>query len=116
MEYALTISKEINTDVLVIGAGTSGGFAAISAGMNGASVLLVEKGSMPGGTLTAGGVNFPGIFHAWGKQIIDGPCYEAIKRTDSLGGAVIPEIVYKPDRHWKMQIKLNIFTYVRRQH
>ena len=112
MEYSVKITKEIQTDVLIVGAGTAGVFAAISAGVSGASVLLAEKGWIPGGTLTAGGVNFPGIFHAWGKQIIDGPCYEAIRRTDALGGAVIPEIVYKPDRHWKMQIHLNVFTYV----
>ena len=112
MEYQIKITKEITTDVLVIGAGTAGVFAAISAGKSGASVILAEKGSMPGGTITACGVDFPGIFHAWGKQIIDGPCYEAITRTDALGGAVIPKIVYKPDRHWRMQIKLNIFTYI----
>lgn len=112
MEYSVKITKEINTDVLVIGAGSAGVFAAIAAGKSGASVILAEKGSMPGGTITACGVDFPGIFHAWGKQIIDGPCYEAITRTDALGGAVIPQIVYKPDRHWRMQIKLNIFTYI----
>ena len=112
MEYKLEVNNEITTDVLVIGAGTAGVFAAISAARGGASVTLVEKGSMPGGTVTSCGVDFPGIFHAWGRQIIDGPCFESIKRAEALGGAVIPEIVYQPDRHWKMQVRLNVFTYV----
>jgi len=112
MEYSLKITKEISTDVLVIGAGTAGVFAAITAAREGASVMLVEKGSMCGGTITSCGVDYPGIFHAWGKQIIDGPCFESVKRAEILGGAVIPEIVYKPDRHWKMQVRLNVFTYV----
>lgn len=112
MDYSVKVSCEVNTDVLVIGAGTAGVFAAISAAKSGSSVLLVEKNAMPGGTMCFCGVDYPGIFHAWGKQIIDGPCYESILRAKQLGGAIIPEIVYKPERHWMMQIRLNTFTYV----
>jgi flavin-dependent dehydrogenase len=59
------------TDVLVVGAGTAGTIAAIQAGRAGAKTLLVEHGSQLGGTTTTSGVSFPGIFHAWGKQIIN---------------------------------------------
>ena len=33
---------------------------------------LVEAGGQLGGTTTTGGVDFPGLFHAWGKQVIAG--------------------------------------------
>lgn len=99
-------------DVIVVGAGTAGVFAAISAARGGAKTLLIEKSSMPGGTITTAGVDFPGLFHAWGKQIIDGPCYEAILRANALGGAIIPEIEEVPKAHWKMQIRLNRFIFV----
>ena len=66
---------------------------------------------MLGGTMTAGGVNFPGLFFAWGKQIIDGSCWEAIERTIALGGAKMPTISFRPVRHWHEQITLNPFVY-----
>jgi pyruvate/2-oxoglutarate dehydrogenase complex dihydrolipoamide dehydrogenase (E3) component len=59
-------------DVIVVGGGTAGTIAAIQAGRLGARTLLVEKNGMLGGTTTVGGVNFPGLFHAWGRQIVAG--------------------------------------------
>ena len=105
------MKEKIKTDVLVIGGGTSGVFAAIAAARCGARVLLAEKNSILGGTVTVAGVNFPGLFFAWGKQIIAGPCFEAIERTVKLGGAVMPEIQYRPEKHWYEQISLNKFIY-----
>lgn len=99
-------------DVTVIGGGTAGVFAAIAAERTGAKTLLVEKNSMLGGTVTTALVDYPGLFFAWGKQIIGGPCWEAIKRTEALGGADIPEISYKPKKHWHEQVKLNRAIYV----
>lgn len=112
MEEVIQTSAVIDTDILVIGAVTAGVFAAISAARLGARVLLVEKNAMPGGTLSVCGVDYPGLFHAWGRQIIGGPCYESILRAEKLNGAVIPEVVYKPQQHWLMQVRLNTFTYV----
>ena len=103
--------REISTDVLVIGGGSAGCFAAISAARSGASVLLVEKNGMLGGTTTGGMVNFPGLFHAWGKQIIDGPCWESIERCVANGGAVLPPFPYKSEHHNKQQILVDVFTY-----
>ena len=51
-------------DVVVIGGGTAGTIAAIQAGRLGAKTLVIESGSQLGGTMTTGGVNFPGLFHA----------------------------------------------------
>lgn len=65
----LPVRSKITTDVAVIGGGTAGVFAAISAARTGAKTVLVEKNSMLGGTLTVAGVNFPGLFYAWQKQI-----------------------------------------------
>lgn len=106
-----SIRKNLESDVVVIGGGTAGVFAAISSAMCGAKTLLIEKNSMLGGTVTVANVNYPGLFFAWGKQIISGPCFEAIKRTAELGGAKIPVIQFKPEHHWDEQIKLNRFIY-----
>lgn len=99
------------TDVLVVGGGTAGVFAAISAARTGAKTLLIDKNNILGGTVTVANVNFPGLFHAWGKQIIAGPCWESIERTAKLGGATLPKIQYKPTNHWEEQVRVNRFIY-----
>lgn len=109
--YDLRITKTLHADVAVVGGGTAGVFAAIAAAKTGAQTVLIEKNSTLGGTMTVANVNFPGLFFAWGKQIIDGPCWEAIQRTAALGGAVIPEIRFKPQNHFDEQITLNRFAY-----
>lgn len=103
--------KNLSTDVLVVGGGSAGCFAAISAARTGASVVLVEKNGMLGGTTTCGMVNFPGLFHAWGKQIIDGPAWESIMRCVARRGAVLPPFPYKSPHHNMQQILVDIFTY-----
>ena len=111
MNENISVYKSIDYDVVVVGGGTAGVFAAISAARNGASTLLLEKNSTLGGTMTVADVNFPGLFFAWGKQIISGPCWEAIERTIKLGGGKMPEIPYEPYEHWNQQILLNRFIY-----
>jgi len=111
MNFNCVISKELTADVVVIGGGTAGVFAAISAARSGSKTILIEKNSMLGGTMTAAGVNYPGLFFAWGRQIISGPCWESIERTVALGGADLPNISFRPKRHWHEQIKLNPFVY-----
>ncbi len=112
MEFVTKIERELEADVVVVGGGTSGVFAAISAAKTGAKTILVEKNSVLGGTMTVANVNFPGLFFAWGKQIISGPCWESIERTIALGGAQMPEISFKPVKHWHEQIRLNRFVYI----
>ena len=112
MSFKINVLNKINFDVAVIGGGTAGGFAAISAAKNGAKTILIEKNSTLGGTITTANVNIPGLFFAWGKQIISGPCWEAIKRCEESGGAIIPEIQFKPKYHWLEQVTLNRFVYM----
>ena len=111
MQFVIKPKSVLKSDVVVIGGGTAGVFAAISAAKKGAKTILVEKNSSLGGTMTTGGVNFPGLFYAWGKQIIDGPCWDAVKRTVELSGAQFPEFRYKSEIHWHEQILLDKFVY-----
>ena len=83
--------QQVYGTVAVIGGGTAGVFAAICAARTGAKTVLVEKNSMLGGTLTVAGVNFPGLFYAWQKQIVAGPCWDAILECVKLGGAKLPD-------------------------
>ncbi len=98
-------------DVLVVGGGTAGTIAAIQAGRAGAKVLLVERGSQLGGTMTTGGVAFPGLFDAWGKQIIAGIGWELVKESVELDGGDLPDFAKVPNRHWQNQVYINQFLY-----
>lgn len=106
-----SVKKHFETDIVVIGGGTAGVFAAISAARSGADTVLLEKNSILGGTVTAANVNFPGLFFAWGEQIIAGPCFEAIEKTIALGGSKMPKIQFRPEKHWHEQFVLNRFVY-----
>ena len=106
-----TKSQRISTDILVVGGGTAGTIAAIQAGRAGASTLLIESGSQLGGTTTTGGVAFPGIFHAWGKQIIGGIGWELVMDCVQLNGDKLPNFSLLPDSHWKHQVTVNAPLY-----
>ena len=103
--------KSIVTDILVVGGGTAGTIAAIQSGRAGARTVLVESGSQLGGTTTTGGVAFPGIFHAWGKQIIGGIGWELVMDCVQLNGDKLPNFSILPDRHWKHQVTVNASLY-----
>jgi hypothetical protein len=100
-------------DVVVIGGGTAGSIAAIQAGRMGARVALVEKNGILGGTAVVASVNFPGLFHAWTKQVIAGIGWEVIEETVRRGGADLPDfsVQYAGKKHPKHQIKVNRFVY-----
>lgn len=98
-------------DIVVFGGGSAGFAAAVQAARAGKRTALVEKNGMLGGTTTVAAVNFPGLFHAWGKQVIRGIGWEAIERTAALGGAELPDFSVVPDRHWKHQVLVNRFIY-----
>ncbi|MEQ6120817.1 FAD-dependent oxidoreductase [Reichenbachiella sp. MALMAid0571] len=99
------------TDILVVGGGTAGTIAAIQSGRAGAQTILIESGSQLGGTTTTGGVAFPGIFHAWGKQIIGGIGWELVMDCVQLNGDKLPNFSILPDRHWKHQVTVNAPLY-----
>jgi hypothetical protein len=106
---ATDVTDEV--DVLVVGGGTSGTIAAIQAARAGAKVLLVERHSQLGGTMTTGGVAFPGLFDAWGKQIIAGIGWELVKETVEMDQGPFPDFTKWSKRHWENQVFTNQFLY-----
>lgn len=103
--------RKIETEILIVGGGTAGVVAAIQAGRAGAKTTLIESGSQLGGTTTTGGVSFPGIFHAWGKQIIGGIGWELVMEAVNLNDDILPNFSIVPDnksvRHWRHQVNVN---------
>ncbi len=100
-----------SVDVLVVGGGTAGTIAAIQAGRAGARTLLMERNSQLGGTMTTGGVAFPGLFDAWGKQVIAGIGWELVRESVELDGGTLPVFSKVPQRHWQNQVYTNQFLY-----
>jgi hypothetical protein len=98
-------------DVLVVGGGTAGTIAALQAARAGAKTVLLECGSQLGGNMTTGGVCFPGLFHAWGKQIIAGIGWELVEKVVELDGGSLPDFTEIPQRHWHHQVHINQFLY-----
>lgn len=105
------MEQQLETDVLVIGGGTAGVIAAIQAGRAGARTMVIENGSQLGGTTTTGGVAFPGIFHAWGKQIIGGIGWELVMECVELNDGNLPNFSIIPNNtsipHWRHQVAVN---------
>jgi len=100
-----------NADVLVVGGGTAGTIAALQAARVGARTVLIERGGQLGGTTTVGGVSFPGLFHAWGRQIIAGIGWELVNRAVELDGGSLPDFTKIPKRHWEHQVHINQYLY-----
>ncbi len=98
-------------DVIVVGGGTAGAIAAIQASRAGAKVVLIEHGSQLGGTTTVGGVAFPGLFHAWGKQIISGIGWELVQQVVTMDGGTLPDFARPVSHHWQHQVLINPFLY-----
>ena len=94
-------------DVLVVGGGTAGTIAALQAARAGAKTMLLEMGSQLGGTTTTGGVNFPGLFHAWGKQVIAGIGWDLVEQTVALNSGKMPDFTRTDLRHSALQVRIN---------
>ena len=81
----------LETDVLVAGAGTAGCIAAIAAARQGASVILIEKLPVPGGTYTNGGIGANSFYAmstdpSTAKRVVGGIPYELNQRLVDLCG------------------------------
>lgn len=100
-------------DVVVIGAGTAGVIAAIQSGRAGAKTLLIEKNGIPGGTMTSGGIAFPGLFFAWGKQVIAGIGWDLVKKTVRECKMTVPDFSKQIGlrNHSAYQVKINPLVY-----
>lgn len=104
-----SVSNEV--DVLVVGGGTAGVVAAIQAARAGAQTMIVERGTQLGGTMTTGGVAWPGIFDAWGKQVIGGIGWELVKESVELDAGEMPDFSVYEKPHWKNQVQINQYLY-----
>ena len=107
----LTQDLTTKLDVLVVGGGSAGTIAGIQAGRAGAKTLLMERASYLGGMTTRGGVCFPGLFDAWGKQIIAGIGWELVKECVELDGGTLPDFSKVAPRHWMHQVHINQFLF-----
>lgn len=107
-----TKKRNIKTDILVVGGGTAGTIAAIQAGRAGSRTVLIESGSQLGGTTTTGGVSFPGIFHAWGKQVIGGIGWELVQECVAMNDDKMPDFsIPHGKNHPKHQVRVNGYLY-----
>jgi hypothetical protein len=100
-----------NFDIIVVGGGPAGVVAAIQAARGGASTLLIEKTSRLGGTTVNAGIHRPGLFDAWGKQIIDGIGYEICKRSLDITNGPYTDFSKTPKRHHENQLHLDMAVY-----
>ncbi len=103
-------------DVLVVGGGSAGVIAALQAARAGANTVLVECDSQLGGTLTTGGVSFPGLFHAHGKQVIKGIGWELVEDTVKMNSGRMPNFTRPYGNDWDgghsaHQININRYLY-----
>ncbi len=104
---------QVTCDVVVVGGGSAGICAAVQSGRAGAKTILVESAHQVGGNTTTGGVNFPGLFHAWGKQVIAGVGWELVSKTVELEGGKMPDFSQPTGKqHYKHQVTVNIPLFV----
>lgn len=75
-------------DVIIVGAGSSGINAAISAARKGMQVLLIDQNGYPGGTNTSAMVAPLMTFHAGEKQVVKGIAQEIVDRLAERGGTL----------------------------
>ena len=69
--------------------------------------MLVEMGGQLGGTTTTGGVAYPGLFHAWGRQVIAGIGWELVLKAVQLDTGILPDFSKPPQRHSEHQVRVN---------
>lgn len=88
-------------DVCVVGAGPAGIGAALASAAAGARTVVLERNGFVGGTTVSAEVTDIGLFHAWRKQVIDGPCYRLVTNAMARGNCRLPDVSLQDgDRNW----------------
>jgi hypothetical protein len=65
-----------------------------------------------GGTITTAGVAFPGLFHAWGKQVISGIGWELVTEAVRMDDSKLPDFsIPTGKKHSKHQVRINPYIY-----
>ena len=105
------MEMRLDYDVAVIGGGPAGSVASIQAARLGARTLLVEKNGMLGGTITSAAINVPGLFHAWGKQVVAGIGWHLVNRAVQLAGDRLPDFTAYDRPTNMLQVRVNPFIY-----
>ena len=82
-EKRVRVSFDLSADVLVVGVGTAGTYAALAAAEGGAQTVALERGSGIGGMFTVGGVT--GFYY--GER--GGSYEETLTRTEQLSSAFL---------------------------
>ncbi|MCE7481540.1 FAD-dependent oxidoreductase [Microbacterium profundi] len=103
--------EDAELDVLVVGGGAAGVPAAIQAASMGGRTMLVEKNGALGGTTTVAGVALPGLFHAWGHQVIAGIGWRMVTKAVQVAGDVLPDFSDWRRPHYKLQVPVSAALY-----
>ena len=113
LSFAAARAATPSCDVCVVGGGVAGVSAALQAARAGAKTVLVEQGFQVGGNLSCGGVSFPGLFHAWGRQVIAGCGWDLVTNCVALAGGTLPDFAADVGRsHWRHQVRINVPLWV----
>ena len=94
--------------MLVVGGGSAGHVAAIQSG---AWAPKQRRWSVCWRTTTTGGVNFPGLFHAWGKQLISGIGWELVTKCREIDGNPLQNFAVANKSHVYYHVKINAQLY-----
>jgi len=105
------MERRLTYDVAVIGGGPAGSMAAIQAARLRARTLLVEKNGVLGGTTTSAAINVPGLFHAWGRQVIAGIGWTVVNRAVQLAGDRLPDFTAYDRPANTLQVRVNAAVY-----
>lgn len=103
------VIQTLDCDVMVVGGGSAGIAAAVSAARNGASTILVDAGPTIGGELISG-LPLNACLNARGDWVVGGVVRELLDRCDALGGLVPPYFDWRS--LWLVCVDPEIVKYV----
>lgn len=106
------MNSSASYDVVVVGGGPAGIVATAQAAKAGAKTILIEKSGILGGATVLNGVNFPGLFHAWGRQVIGGIGWDLVSDAVKMAGGTLPDFSrFRELPHNRLQLPVNGAVY-----